>query len=291
MPLFRDLVGLRSLAFGLLTTGRQHPQQARELFFLAGTSCLLLAHASQNLGDSASAMVQLRAALTCAEQADHHGLRAWAHGTAALIAEWTYLHRRAIESAQRGQQFTPTAESRVRLASLEARAAARTGDRALTLDALDRAECARDSAAGPDQLGEFGGLLSFPVSKQHCYAGSAHMLLGDADQAQQNCLLAIAMYEAGPAEQRSYGDEALARVDVTTAHLTLGDLDGAREALRPVFELAPERRIEQLAVGLGRVRSALRAPRYARVPLAREIAQQVDHFQAESVANSLLLTR
>ncbi|MGH3683456.1 MAG: hypothetical protein ACRDSM_00030 [Pseudonocardiaceae bacterium] len=81
----------------------------------------------------------------------------------------------------------------------------------MTLDALDRAECARDSAAGPDQLGEFGGLLSFPVSKQHCYAGSAHMLLGDADQAQQNCLLAIAMYEAGPAEQRSYGDEALAR--------------------------------------------------------------------------------
>ncbi|MGH3687378.1 MAG: hypothetical protein ACRDRE_11745 [Pseudonocardiaceae bacterium] len=78
---------------------------------------------------------------------------------------------------------------------------------------------------------------------------------------------------------------------MTTAHLTLGDLDGAREALRPVFELAPERRIEQLAVGLGRVRSALRAPRYARVPLAREIAQQVDHFQAESVANSLLLTR
>ncbi|MGH3902541.1 MAG: helix-turn-helix transcriptional regulator [Pseudonocardiaceae bacterium] len=51
VPLFRDLVGLRSLAFELLTTGRQYLQQVRELFFLAGTSCLLLAHASQNLGD------------------------------------------------------------------------------------------------------------------------------------------------------------------------------------------------------------------------------------------------
>ncbi|MDQ2881394.1 MAG: hypothetical protein M3Y48_09190 [Actinomycetota bacterium] len=60
----------------------------RKLFFLAGTSCLLLAHASQNLGDSASAMAQVRAALTCAEQADHNGLRAWTHGTAVLIAEW-----------------------------------------------------------------------------------------------------------------------------------------------------------------------------------------------------------
>jgi hypothetical protein len=32
------------------------------------------------------------------------------------------------------------------------------------------------------------------------------------------------MYESGPIEQRSYGDEALARLDVTTARLALGDL-------------------------------------------------------------------
>jgi hypothetical protein len=99
------------------------------------------------------------------------------------------------------------------------------------------------------------------------------------------------MYETGPVEQRSYGDEALARVDVTTARLALGDLDGAREALRPVLDLAPERRIEQLAVGLGRVRSALIVPRYARVQIAREIIQDVDQYQAESVTRSLLLTR
>jgi hypothetical protein len=113
LPLFRDLTGLRGLASELLRGGRQPPQQARELFFLAGTSCLLLAHATQNLGDSASAMAQVRAALTCAEQADHNGLRAWAYGTAALIAEWTHRHRRAIEFAQRGQRFALTADSRV----------------------------------------------------------------------------------------------------------------------------------------------------------------------------------
>lgn len=291
VPLFRDLVGLRSLAFELLTTGRQHLQQARELFFLAGTSCLLLAHATQNLGDSASAMAQLRAALTCAEQADHNGLRAWAHGTAALVAEWTHQHQRAVEFAQRGQQFASSAESRVRLASLEARAAARIGNRALTIDALKRAGRARDGAAGHEQLGEFGGLLSFPVSKQYYYAGSAYVLLGDFGPAQDNALLAIGMYETGPGTQRSYGDEALARVDVTTARLALGNLDGAREALCPVLELAPERRIDQLTVGLGKVRSALVAPRYARVLLAREITQEVDHYQAESVAHSLLSTR
>jgi hypothetical protein len=43
-----------------------------------------------------------------------------------------------VEFAQHGQQFALTADFRVRLASLEARAAARTGDRALALDALGR---------------------------------------------------------------------------------------------------------------------------------------------------------
>jgi hypothetical protein len=291
LPLFRDLTGLRELAFELLRNGRQHPTQARELFFLAGTSCILLAHASQNLGDSASAMAQVRAALTCAEQADHHGLRAWAHGTAALIAEWTHQHRRAVEFAQRGHPFAPTADSRVRLASLEARAAARAGDRDLALDALGRAARARDAAARQDKLEELGGLLTFPVPKQHYYAGSAYVLLGEGERAQENALLAIGMYETGPVEQRSYGDEALARVDVTTARLALGDLDGAREALKPVLDLPPERRIEQLAVGIGRVRSALAVPRYARAPIARVIAQEVDQYQVESVAHSLLLTR
>jgi hypothetical protein len=291
LPLFRDLTALRGHAFELLQNGRQHPTQARRLFFLAGTSCLLLAHASQNLGDSASAMAQVRAALTCAEQADHNGLRAWTHGTAALIAEWTHQHRRAVDFAQRGQPFAVTADSRVRLAGLEARAAARAGDRRLALDALDRAARARDVGALDDELTEFGGLLSFPLVKQHYYAGSTFALLGEAERAQDNALRAIGMYETGPVEQRSYGDEALARVDLTTARLALDDLDGAREALRPVLALPPERRIEQLTVGVGRVRTALALPRYARASIARAITQDVDQYQAESATYSLLLTR
>jgi tetratricopeptide (TPR) repeat protein len=234
---------------------------------------------------------QVRAALTCAEQADHNGLRAWTHGTAALIAEWTHQHRRAVEFAQCGQRFAPTVDCRVRLAALEARAAARAGDRCLALDALSRAADARDVAAQRDELVEFGGLLTFPAAKQHYYAGSTYALLGEAESAQKHALLAIGLYETGPVEQRSYGDEALARVDVTTARLALDDLDGAREALNPVLELPPERRIEQLTVGISRVRSALALPRYARAQIARTIAQDVDHYQAECAAHSLLLTR
>ncbi|RZQ64364.1 XRE family transcriptional regulator [Amycolatopsis suaedae] len=291
VPLFRDLTELRGIAFDLLKNGRQHPSQARELFFLAGTSCVLLAHGAQNLGDSHSAMAQVRAALTCAEQADHDGLRAWTHGTAALIAEWTHQHRRALDFAERGQQFAVTADSRVRLASLEARVAARAGHRDRAMAALERALHARDTASVGDELEEFGGLLTFPIVKQRYYAGSAYALLGEAEQAEGNALWAIEQYETGLPEERSYGDEAIARVDVCTARLTLGDLEGAQEALRPVLDLPAERRIEQLAVGLGRVRSALTNPRYTRVHIARNLTQEIDQFKAEAMSRKLLKDR
>jgi transcriptional regulator with XRE-family HTH domain len=46
LPLFIELITLRDNLFALLH-GRQSPQQSRDLFLLAGTACLLLAHASQ----------------------------------------------------------------------------------------------------------------------------------------------------------------------------------------------------------------------------------------------------
>jgi hypothetical protein len=48
---------------------------------------------------------------------------------------------------------------------------------------------------------------------------------------------------------------------------------------------------ERVSVGLGRVRTALAIPRYARVQITCVIIQEVDQCQAESVTRSLLLTR
>ncbi|WP_300007467.1 hypothetical protein [Pseudonocardia sp.] len=79
LPLLRDLVELRDTMFNLLRE-RPNPRQSRDLFFMAGTTCVLIAHATQNLGDPGSAMAQARTAWACAEQADHHGLRAWFTG-------------------------------------------------------------------------------------------------------------------------------------------------------------------------------------------------------------------
>jgi tetratricopeptide (TPR) repeat protein len=278
LPLLHDLIGLRDTTVKLLRD-RPHPRQSRELFFLTGTCCLLLAHASQNLGDPASAMAQARAAFTCAEQADHHGLRAWVRGTQALIAEGSRRPAEAVKFARAGQDYAVTADSRVRLAALEARASARIGDTASVTAALARAAQARDAeSAGEDELAQFGGLLTFPAAKQLYYAGGAHSLLGNHEQAKRAALTAIELYETGPLEDRSYGDEALARVDVADAQLAAGDLDGATEALTPVLSLPPAQRIRQLHDRLTRVGTALVVPRYAQSREGRSLAGELTAF-------------
>jgi hypothetical protein len=276
-PLFSDLVALRDNTFRLLKE-RPHPQQSRELFFVAGTVCLLLAHASQNMGQASAARTQAATAWACAEQADHADLRAWVRGTQALIAEWTDSHEQAIAFAQEGSALASSTESRVRIAAIEARTRARIGDVAGAVEAVERAVRERDAAGRPDSLAEFGGVLTFPYVKQRYYAGSTLALVGHHVEAEQTALDAIHLYETGPTAQRSYGDEALARVDVSLSRVAGDDLDGAREALHPVLLLPAGQRIQQIAAGLDRVRQGAVHPRFAGSQVAREIVESIDGF-------------
>lgn len=289
LPLVKDLVELRDTAFTLLRD-RPNPRQSRELFFMAGTTCLVLAHASQNLGDPGAAMAQARTAWSCADQADHNGLRAWARGTQALIAEGSHRHREAVEFAQAGQQYAVTADSHVRLAAIEARALGRMGNTAAAIAAIDRAHATRELPDGGDELSELGGLLTFPVAKQLYYAGGTHVLISNHTDAERMSRDAIAMYESGPVEQRSYGDEALARVDLANVRLARGDVDGATDALAHVFVLPPALRIRQLCDGLMRLRAALQLPRYKGAHDARDLVAEIEHFSTRSPPGSALLS-
>lgn len=133
---------------------------------LAGTTRLLLSHASQNLGDPRSAMAQIRTAWTCAEQVDHTGLRAWARGTAALITDSSPQNCMALKLTDHGAALTPAGESRIRIAAIEARTAARLGDRERALAAIARLTDAREQMSERDEVEEFGGLLRLPTAKQ-----------------------------------------------------------------------------------------------------------------------------
>ena len=271
LPLFGDLIHVRDQIFTFLT-GRQRPQQTRELFLLAGTTCLLLSHASQNLGDTRSAMAQVRTAWTFAEQADHTGLRAWTRGTSALINEWSPQNRMALKLTEHAAALAPAGESRIRIAAIEARAAARLGDRDRALAAVERLLRAREETPQKDEVEQFGGLLSFPVAKQEYYLGGTFALLGEYVEAERHATAAVERYAAGPREERSYGDEALAIMDLATAKLAQGDLDGAAERLRQILALPPALRIQQLGKAMDRVAASLRQPDFAGNRDARELA-------------------
>lgn len=284
-PLLRDLVALRDTLFRLLRE-RPNPRQSRELFFLAGTTCLLLAHASQNLGDASAAMAQARTAWVCADQADHNGLRAWVRGTQALIAEWSRRPAAALEFALAGERFAVTPESQIRLAAIAARTHARIGNAQAAAEAVQRLRRVQQLPDRHDDLADFGGLLTFPTAKQHYYLGGTYALIGHHSYAAAAALEAIDMYETGPAEQRSYGDEALARVDVSTSLLSEGDVDGAAAVLELVLALPPEQRIQQLHDGLARVQRTLVLPRYQRARAAIDLAAHLAEFAAPRVAEA-----
>ncbi|MFD4621497.1 hypothetical protein [Streptomyces sp. NPDC058475] len=83
----------------------------------------------------------------------------------------------------------------------------------------------------------------------------------------------------GPKEQRSYGDEALARLDIVTARIAAGEIEGAGEQLQPILELPGDRRIRQLGDAVQGVARLLEEPRFARSRVARELADATRGYQ------------
>ncbi len=245
-------------ALAAITRTPHRPRSTHEVMVLSSVLCLLFAHASQNAGDPRSALQQLRSATTFANVADSDALRAWARGSAALMLEWSSRPGEAATRAREGLQFAASTESHRRLLAIIARSAARAGDAPAARDALARLSDLNPADPGGDDVVQFGGLLGFPETKQTYYQGGALTLLGDHPEAEIHSLRAIGDYEAGPADERSYGDEALARLDVTRARLGQGNITGALAAAEPVLGLHPQLRIQQIDNTISLVRADAR---------------------------------
>jgi hypothetical protein len=282
--LFPRLVDLRSAMLGHLY-GHQRLQQSRDLYALTGMACVVLAHASHVLGRRSSGVTHAQLAELCAREADHVELHAWALGTQALLAEAANRPLEALRHLRHaGDEL---ARSRVpgtavvRLASYEARLAARVGQHERAQAALAAAEHHREQVGTTYEvadLDDIGGILSFPDAKQEFFAAETNLLLGQYDHAERDALAAIASYTSGPPEQRSYGDLALARIDVAAARLATHDLDGTREALQPVLTLPADLRIEPLRGPLSTLASTLTQHRYHGSHLATDVRAAIESY-------------
>ncbi|MFJ5122258.1 hypothetical protein [Kitasatospora sp. NPDC088548] len=281
--LLGDLVEVQDLTFRLLEHGRVKPLQARELYLLAGITSGMLAKASHDLGNPSAAMMQARTAFVCADNADHHAMRAWVRSLQSLISYWAGRPGEAAEYAALGQSVAGDVHgtTSVWLACLSARAHSLLGDGEATRTAIQRAEDAR-AAVEPDGLDAFGGIMTFPVPRQLYYVAEATVQLGqDAPLGESQSEAAVAAYRSATEDEWAFGDQAGAQTDLALARIARGEIEGAAEAVRPVLDLPVEQRNFGIVSSAQRVHAALRGDgRRSGSGAAAGLREEIEAFTA-----------
>jgi len=238
-----EAVPLRARVFAAIDRPNR-PDQLRDLHLIAGQLCGILAYAAMDLGKTSVAMTSARATLLCADLAGHRDLAAWARGTQILIARLDGRYPAAARYIAAGLELRPSGSALARLVSGQAQCYANLGNLSATQKALAAALHASDQAK-PDEFAI--GLFGFPRSKVHFYGTSALNWFTDPDSARtsdREAATAIELFEAGPAHERFVTDELLGHIYQATSRVHLGDLDAAREALRPVLTIPSPQRTE-----------------------------------------------
>jgi len=262
-------------------TGR--PAQLNDLYLIAGEACGILATCAFDLGYSETATEHARSAERYARMIGHGGLLAWALGMRALVCYWTPLQRphESLSLVGKGLAQAPAGTPTLRLRAIQARAHAYIGD---SRGAHEAARLAHEQldAVGHDLIhDEIGGEFSFDGARLARCLGSAYVMLGEAEPAIAEASTALALYAERSPAARMPKVAAEAQIDLAHAYLIQESLDAAIEALRPVFDLGQNQRIEGITGRLAAVRNHL--ARSTRLRGAREaiaLGQEIEAFIA-----------
>src|SRR6185369_5872615 len=175
----------RRAAFRLLDRPNP-PARGRDLYFLAGTICTMLAHTARDLGRLDAALAYQNSALLCAERSGHDGLRLFARTEQVATAYWTGDYTKSAELAQLAAAETPSFTGSLSVLPViqEARAWAATGRADLATAAIARAADLRDRVT-PDDLDAIGGILSLPLPEQLGIVAGTAAWLPDAQAAER----------------------------------------------------------------------------------------------------------
>ncbi|WP_189223410.1 hypothetical protein [Saccharothrix coeruleofusca] len=243
LPLFARTKALRDRAFTLLA-GHQDPRRTRELYAAAGWSLTVLSWISVDLGRPDAAEDHARAAWMCAERADHNALRAWVRATQHTAAFWQADYTAAAQYAADGLSYGGTGTARLFLSSALAVDLAHAGQVEAAERALLRAQHVAETAAPAED--ELAGPLTCSTDRAGSLWSDAELALGRADAALSFADRAVAAFEATAEQRRNRGSERMARLQQVKAHLALGDLRSAEDALRPVLDTPAAQRVRPL---------------------------------------------
>lgn len=275
--IFAEIAECRELIFSLLDRGPK-PSQLRDLLFLGGVVTDLLAGASLDFGDPVSAITHTRAALVCAEKAEHVGLLSWVHGTQSMISLWAGQPERALEFAQRGEHLAAggnVGAAKIWLAGLQARAHGRLGDVASMHEAFHRAETERSNHI-PDDLDEIGGAMTFTTPRQLFYFAEADVLLRpNSDESRRRAIEAVAVYESAGVDEWSCLNDLLTKSNLAYSYVAGGEVAGAHEVLSPILNVEGSTYPQLLLQSLGRVDEELGGSAFRSSMEAKELRDEI----------------
>ena len=141
-----------------------------------------------------------------------------------------------------------------------------------------------------DDLLDIGGEFGLSLATDRYFAGSALADIPGAEhEAADELERAVGLYDRGPGpgEEHWFAGKALAGIDLAANRLRSGALDAAITTLEPVLALPPAQRINALTNRLDLVHTELAAPIFRGSVPARELQEQIEEFDRETVTAGL----
>lgn len=263
------------------------PRQKTRAYLAAGKSAALLAGICFDLGALPTAVSLSRTAALYGQVIEHGPLQAYAHGSLALLAYWSGRPAESVRLIQRAQTFSGLGDTaHVRLSTIEGRAHAHLADRASAEHAMRNA-LEQDTGTRDELHDDIAGEFGFPRHRVSMSAATTYILLGDAEGAEASATATLKTLASRPADQRPYLITTQASVDLAHARLLRRELDGAHEALDPVFSVPTEWRGAGTLERISAVRAQLARMDFGNAAKAASLGEQIEEFSAAATAQRL----
>ncbi|MCX5278094.1 hypothetical protein [Streptomyces virginiae] len=271
----------------LMIDRTRSPEQLTRLYYAAGQASALLAAVTFDLGAMAPATSFARTAAQYGKTIDHGPLQAYAFGQLSFMAFWDGRPTESVRLARKAQQFAGLGSTaRRRLFAIEARAHGHLRDdaeaRRCILAAMEETGGARDELHD-----DIGGEFAFDAARTSMSNATTSLLLRDGDAAEEFATTALTLLSSRPTDEVPIVVSGPAAIDLARARLMRNEVEGAQEALNPVFLVPPGHRASGMMERLTAARMELTRHDFRGAPAAVALADQIEEFAALSPARRL----
>ncbi|UUU31987.1 DNA-binding protein [Streptomyces sp. CA-210063] len=254
------------------------PVQEQALMILNGQTAALLSVAAFDLGYLSSARTFARTAALYGENSRFTPLRAYADGTMAYIAYHTGDTTEAVAKANQALSYGGLGDvAQRRLHAIQARSYAHLGDWDSAHRAMQLSQ-EGDQNRRDDLHDAVGGEFGFSEERLAMSNSTTALLVGDPAQAETSARRALALLEQRPQGDQSSHVRASAAADIAQARLLDDDVDGAAEALTPVWDVPVEQRNTGIVLRTARIGRTLARPGYHGAVLPTQLREQIEEF-------------